>query len=150
MLERTDRLLGGILIGNTLMIAAASTLSSLVAVRLLGEDKIAYAIGTLVISFPDHRLLRDHAQVIGATHPSETALLLSLPLKVSLRILDPAAWFVNLFVRPLLWRCACAPSRAATRPGSAPRRSARWCSSRRVSCRRSTSRSCSICSTSRR
>src|SRR6185295_8767494 len=51
LLKRTDRLLGAILIGNTLVIAAASTLSSLVAVRLLGQDKIAYAIGTLAISF---------------------------------------------------------------------------------------------------
>jgi Mg2+/Co2+ transporter CorB len=41
--------------------------------------------------------------VIGATHPERAALLLSLPLKLTLRVLDPAAWFVNLFVRPLLW-----------------------------------------------
>ena len=51
LLQRTDRLLGGILIGNTVMVAASSTLSSLVAVRLLGDDKLAYAVGTLVISF---------------------------------------------------------------------------------------------------
>ena len=50
-LKRTDRLLGGILIGNTVVIAASSTISSLVAVRLLGDDKLAYAIGTMVISF---------------------------------------------------------------------------------------------------
>ena len=103
MLKRTDRLLGGILIGNTLVIAAASTLSSLVAVRLLGEDKIAYAIGTLAISFLIIVFSEITPKVIGATHPEKTALLLSLPLKVSLKILDPAAWFVNLFVRPLLW-----------------------------------------------
>ena len=35
MLKRTDRLLGGILIGNTLVIAASSMIASLVAVRLL-------------------------------------------------------------------------------------------------------------------
>jgi Mg2+/Co2+ transporter CorB len=103
MLKRTDRLLGGILIGNTLVIAAASTLSSLVAVRLLGEDKIAYAIGTLAISFLIIVFSEITPKVIGATHPEKTALFLSLPLKVSLKLLDPAAWFVNLFVRPLLW-----------------------------------------------
>jgi len=103
MLKRTDRLLGGILIGNTLVIAAASTLSSLVAVQLLGEDKIAYAIGTLVISFLIIVFSEITPKVIGATHPEAAALFLSLPLKVSLRILDPAAWLVNLFVRPLLW-----------------------------------------------
>src|SRR5438046_10148875 len=45
LLKRTDRLLGGILIGNTLVIAASSTISSLVAVRFLGQDKRADAIG---------------------------------------------------------------------------------------------------------
>src|SRR6266513_2169448 len=49
LLKRTDRLLGGILIGNTLVIVAASSLSSFIAIRLFGEDKIVYAIGTLVI-----------------------------------------------------------------------------------------------------
>jgi magnesium and cobalt exporter, CNNM family len=103
LLKRTDRLLGGILIGNTLVIAASSTISSLVAVRLLGEDKLAYATGTLVISFLIIVFAEITPKVIGATHPERTALLLSLPVKISLRVLDPAAWFVNLFVRPLLW-----------------------------------------------
>lgn len=103
MLKRTDRLLGGILIGNTLVIAASSTLASLVAVRLLGEDKIAYAVGTLLISFLIIVFSEITPKVIGATHPERAALLLSLPLKFTLRLLDPAAWFVNLFVRPLLW-----------------------------------------------
>src|SRR5882672_6936314 len=103
LLKRTDRLLGGILIGNTLVIAASSTLASLVAVRLLGEDKIAYAIGTLLISFLIIVFSEITPKVIGATHPERAALLLSLPLSVTLRVLDPLAWFVNLFVRPLLW-----------------------------------------------
>ncbi len=102
LLKRTDRLLGGILIGNTLVIAAASTLSSLVAVQLLGQDKISYAAGTLAISFLIIIFSEITPKVIGATHPERTALLLSYPLAIALRILDPAAWFVNLFVRPLL------------------------------------------------
>ena len=120
MLKRTDRLLGGILIGNTLVIAAASTLSSLVAVRLLGEDKLAYAIGTLVISFLIIVFSEITPKVIGATHPERTALLLSLPLKASLKILDPAAWFVNLFVRPLLWVLHIRTERGAEVPKLSP------------------------------
>ena len=69
LLRRTDRLLGGILIGNTLVIAAASTLSSLVAVRFLGHDKLAYAIGTLVISFLIIVFAEVTPKVIGATFP---------------------------------------------------------------------------------
>src|SRR5205823_5268372 len=103
LLKRTDRLLGGILIGNTLVIVAASSLSSFIAIRLFGEDKIVYAIGTLVISFLIIIFSEITPKVIGATYPERTALLLSYPLKATLRLLVPAAWFVNLFVRPLLW-----------------------------------------------
>ena len=120
MLKRTDRLLGGILIGNTLVIAAASTLSSLIAVRLLGQDKIAYAIGTLVISFLIIVFSEITPKVIGATHPERTARILSLPLKLTLRVLDPAAWFVNLFVRPLLWVARIRPDPAAETPKLSP------------------------------
>src|SRR5258708_18368796 len=103
LLKRTDRLLGGILIGNTLVIVAASSLSSFIAIRLCGEDKIVYAIGTLVISFLIIIFAEVTPKVIGATYPERTARLLSYPLKATLRLLVPAAWFVNLFVRPLLW-----------------------------------------------
>src|SRR3989440_587812 len=120
LLKRTDRLLGGILIANTLVIAAASTLSSLVAVQLLGQDKIAYAIGTLVISFLIIVFSEITPKVIGATHPERTALLLSYPLKISLRILDPAAWFVNLFVRPILHVLGVRPDQQGDAPKLSP------------------------------
>jgi Mg2+/Co2+ transporter CorB len=103
LLRRTERLLGGILIGNTLLNVAASVLSTVIAVRLFGENRGVYAIGTLVISFLIIVFSEITPKVIGATHPERTAMLLSLPLKVVLRVLDPAAWFVNLFVRPILW-----------------------------------------------
>jgi Mg2+/Co2+ transporter CorB len=102
LLKRTDRLLGGILIGNTLVIAAASTISSLVAVRLLGDDKLAYAIGTLAISFLIIVFAEVTPKVIGATYPERTALLLVYVLKPTMWLLSPAAWFTNLFAKPLL------------------------------------------------
>ena len=73
LLNRTDRLLGGVLIGNTVVIAASSTISSLVAVRLLGDDKTAYAIGTLVISFLIIVFSEITPKVIGATHADRIA-----------------------------------------------------------------------------
>jgi|KBSMisStaDraftv2_1062788.scaffolds.fasta_scaffold18627_3 Mg2+/Co2+ transporter CorB len=120
LLKRTDRLLGGILVGNTLVIAAASTISSLVAVRLLGQDKLAYAIGTLVISFLIIVFSEITPKVIGASYPERTALLLSYPLAASLRLLDPASWFVNLFVRPLLWALRVNTHQGAEAPKLSP------------------------------
>jgi Mg2+/Co2+ transporter CorB len=113
LLKRTDLLLGGILIGNTLVIAASSTISSLVAVRLLGDDKLAYAIGTLVISFLIIVFAEITPKVIGATHPERTALLLVYALKPAMWLLNPVTWFVNLFARPLLLLLGIRPGKDA-------------------------------------
>src|SRR5258708_1978486 len=103
LLKRADRLLGGILIGNTLAIAAATTIAGVIAVRLLGEDKLTYAISTLVISFVIIIFCEITPKVIGATYPERAALLLAYALRPTMRLLEPASWFVNLFVGPLLW-----------------------------------------------
>jgi Mg2+/Co2+ transporter CorB len=103
LLKRTDRLLGGILIGNTLAITVATTIASLITVRLFGEDKVAYFLSPIIVGFLVIVFSEITPKVIGATYPEQTALLLSFPLKVTLRTLDMPAWFVNLFVRPLLW-----------------------------------------------
>src|SRR5258708_25838505 len=42
LLKRTDRLLGGILMGNTLSITFAASVGGLIAVRLFGEDRLGY------------------------------------------------------------------------------------------------------------
>src|SRR6185503_20245153 len=96
-------LLGGILIGNTLAITVATTIASLITVRLFGEDKIAYFLSPIIVGFLIIVFSEITPKVIGATYPEQTALLLSFPLKITLRTLDLPAWFVNLFVRPLLW-----------------------------------------------
>lgn len=103
LLRRTDRLLGGILIGNTLVVAGATMLSGLIAVRLFGGDKLVYFVSTLTISFLIIVFSEITPKVIGATYPERSALLLSYALKPVMRVLDVPAWFVNLFVRPLLW-----------------------------------------------
>jgi Mg2+/Co2+ transporter CorB len=103
LLKRTDRLLGGILIGNTLAITAATTVAGVIAVRFLGEDKITYAISTVLISFVIIIFCEVTPKVIGATYPERSALLLAYALEPTMRLLEPASWFVNLFVGPLLW-----------------------------------------------
>ena len=101
-LKRTDKLLGAILIGNTLVIAAATTITGLVAVRLLGEDKLVYAISTVVISFLIIIFSEITPKVVGATYPERVALPLAYVLGPTMRLLEPVSWFVNLFVQPLL------------------------------------------------
>ena len=102
LLKRTDKLLGAILIGNTLVIAAATTITGLIAVQLLGEDKLVYAISTVVISFLIIIFSEITPKVIGATYPEHVALPLAYVLGPTMRLLEPVSWFVNLFVQPLL------------------------------------------------
>jgi Mg2+/Co2+ transporter CorB len=120
LLSRTDKLLGAILIGNTLAIAAATTIASLVAVHLLGEDKIVYAISTVVISFLIIVFSEITPKVIGATYPERVALKLAYLLKPTLWLLEPAAWFVNLFVRPLLALLRIKPEHGTEAPKLSP------------------------------
>lgn len=102
LLKRTDTLLGAILIGNNLVNAAAATLAGLIAVELLGQDKFAYAVSTLSISFLIIVFAEITPKVIGATYPERIALPLAYVLGPLRQALQPGVWFVNLFVRPLL------------------------------------------------
>ena len=120
LLKRADRLLGGILIGNTLAIAAATTIAGVIAVRLLGEDKLTYAISTLVISFVIIIFCEITPKVVGATYPERAALLLAYALKPTMRLLEPASWFVNLFVGPLLWMLRVRPQENTDAPVLSP------------------------------
>ena len=120
LLKRTDRLLGAILIGNTLVIAAATTITSLVAVRLLGEDKLVYAISTMVISFLIIIFSEITPKVVGATYPERVALPLAYVLGPTLWVLEPVSWFVNLFVRPLLALLGIRPEQNTEVPKLAP------------------------------
>jgi Mg2+/Co2+ transporter CorB len=120
LLARTERLLGGILIGNTLSIAGATTVGGIIAVRVFGEDKLVIVIAPIVISFLLIVFAEITPKVIGATHAESTALLLSLPLKISLRLLDPFAWFINLFARPILRLLGIRPSTNSDAPKLSP------------------------------
>ncbi len=120
LLKRTDRLLGGILIGNTLVIAGATTIASVIAVRLLGEDRLALFVSTLVISFLIIVFSEITPKVIGATQPERAALILVYVLTPLMWLLNPATWFVNLFVRPLLFLIGIRPGKETEAPKLSP------------------------------
>jgi Mg2+/Co2+ transporter CorB len=69
---------------------------------LLGDDKLVYAISTVVISFLIIIFSEITPKVIGATYPERVALPLAYVLGPTMRLLEPVSWFVNLFVQPLL------------------------------------------------
>lgn len=102
LLQRTDHLLGVILLGNTLINTAAATLSTLIAARLFADNELALGLATLLVGFAILVFSEATPKVIAANHPEPIALAVSGPLGLLLRVFYPAVWFVNLFVDSLL------------------------------------------------
>jgi Mg2+/Co2+ transporter CorB len=109
LLGQTDKLLGLILLGNTLFNAAAATLTGYIALDLFGESKYALEIGTLCITFALLVVAEISPKVICATHADRLAPILSYVLTPLLRLAYPIIWFVNLFVTALLKAIRLAP-----------------------------------------
>jgi Mg2+/Co2+ transporter CorB len=112
LLARTDRLLGVVLLGNNLINAAAAVLVSVITVRLFGENEIALAAGTLIVTFLILVFSEITPKVIGATYAEQIALPLAFLLKPLLKVLYPLVWFVNLFVQSLLWVIRLTPAKS--------------------------------------
>ncbi|MBS1132687.1 MAG: CBS:Protein of unknown function DUF21:Transporter-associated region [Proteobacteria bacterium] len=110
LLGKTDKLLGLILLGNTLFNAAAATLTGYIALALFGESKWALEIGTLCITFALLVVAEISPKVICATHADRLAPRLSYILTPLLRLAYPIIWFVNLFVTALLKAIRLAPN----------------------------------------
>ncbi len=120
LLRHTDRLLGAILIGNNVVNAAAATLASVIALELVGQGRIAYAVSTLGISFVIIVFAEITPKVIGATYPERIALPLAYVLGPLQSVLTPAIWFINLFSRPLLRLFGVRPGEATEAPRLSP------------------------------
>lgn len=102
LLARTDKLLGVVLLGNNLINAASASLLTVVAFRLVGANELAMTIATVAVTFLILVFSEVTPKVIGATYPERIAPATAFVLYPLLRLLNPAVWFVNLFVRGLL------------------------------------------------
>ena len=103
LLAHTDKLLGVILLGNTLVAAGAATLAALIAHSLFGDSHWIPALSAVLVTFALLVFSEITPKVIGATYAESIAVGVSYVLVPMLRVLYPVVWFVNLFVRPLLW-----------------------------------------------
>jgi Mg2+/Co2+ transporter CorB len=120
LLKRTDRLLGGILIGNTLAITGATTVAGFIAAHLFGEDRWVVFLTPIAVGFVIIVFAEITPKVIGATYPERTALVLVYVLKPLMWLLNPVTWFVNLFARPLLPVLGIRPGRTSDEPKLSP------------------------------
>jgi len=93
LLQRPDRLIGLILLGNNFVNILASSLATVIALRLLGEIGIAVAAGllTLVILI----FAEVTPKTLAALHPERIAYPAAFVYGPLLRLLYPLVWVVN-------------------------------------------------------
>jgi Mg2+/Co2+ transporter CorB len=100
LLERPDRLLGLILIGNNLVNILASAIGTVIALRLYGDAGIAIATGVLTV------LILVCSEVtpktLAALHPERIAFPAAYLLSALMRLLYPAVWLLNQVSNGLL------------------------------------------------
>jgi Mg2+/Co2+ transporter CorB len=102
LLSKTNKLLGAILLMNNLLNAAAAVLVSVITVELFGQDKIALGAGTLAVTFLILVFAEITPKVVAAANAERIALPAAFFLRPLLRVLNPAVWFINLFVNAIL------------------------------------------------
>jgi Mg2+/Co2+ transporter CorB len=93
LLERPDRLLSVILIGNNLVNFTAASLATLIALELYGESGVA--IAPVVCTFVFLIFAEVAPKSIAAAHPEKVALPSSYILNLLLLSLYPLVWLVN-------------------------------------------------------
>jgi Mg2+/Co2+ transporter CorB len=120
LLGQTDKLLGVILLFNTLINAGIATLAGYMAVEMVGNEEWALGVGTLVISFLILVFAEITPKVIGASYPDKLAMGSAYVLTPILTACKPVVSFINLFVAGLLRVLHLRPSGdSATQPLSA-------------------------------
>lgn len=100
LLERPDRLIGLILLGNNFVNILASSLATVIALRLLGEPGIAVAAGllTLVILI----FAEVAPKTLAALTPEKLAFPAAFVYTPLLKVLYPLVWSVNLIANAVL------------------------------------------------
>jgi Mg2+/Co2+ transporter CorB len=100
LLEKPDRLIGLILLGNNFVNILASSLATIIAIRLGGEGAIPIAAGLLtlvVLIFSEVA-----PKTLAALHPERLAFPASWVYTPLLRLLLPVVWLVNLMANTVL------------------------------------------------
>ncbi len=103
LLTQTDRLLGSILFGNTLLNAAAAALTGIIILRLFGSNDWYLLAGTVAISFALLVFSEIMPKVIAASHPERIALFASYILSPLNKLFYPVVFFATAIVRGFLW-----------------------------------------------
>ncbi len=100
LLNRPDKLIGLILIGNNLVNILASAIATIIGMRLYGDLGVAIATGALTL------VILVFAEVtpktLAALYPEKVSFTSSILLSLLMKILAPLVWFVNIITNGLI------------------------------------------------
>ena len=100
LLNRPDRLIGLILLGNNMVNILAASIATVIAIRQFGDNGIW--ISTLVMTVVVLIFAEVAPKTLAALHPERVAFPASYVLTVLLKVLNPVVWLVNGFANLLL------------------------------------------------
>ncbi|MFH0257341.1 HlyC/CorC family transporter [Vibrio rumoiensis] len=100
LLERPDRLIGLILIGNNLVNILASAIATIIGMRLYGDYGVAIATGVLTLVILVFAEITP--KTLAALYPERVSYASSILLRILMKVLSPLVILVNLITNGLL------------------------------------------------
>jgi len=101
LLQRPDRMIGLILLGNNLVNFSAASLVALIALRIGGEP--AVAIGTLILTLVVLIFSETAPKTLAALHPEKIAFPAAVIYYPLLKITYPIVWLTNAMANGVLY-----------------------------------------------
>lgn len=103
LLGKVDKLLGSILLGNTLLNVAAAAVTNLLILRLFGQDDLAILLGTLALTFVLVVFSEIMPKIIASSYPERVTLPASYVLTPLLTLFHPVVLIATSLVKGILW-----------------------------------------------
>ena len=101
LLQRPDRLIGLILLGNNAAIISASSLVGVLSVQLGGE--LGFAIGTAALTLVVLIFVETAPKTLAALQPERVAFPAAYIYYPLLKIFYPLVWLTNIMANGVLW-----------------------------------------------
>ncbi len=102
LLQRPDRLLGLILLGNNFVNNFASSIATVIAIKLYADEESSIAIAAAILTIVMLICSEVTPKTLAALKPELLAFPAAWIYTPLLKIFYPIVWFVNLFVNLLL------------------------------------------------
>lgn len=103
LLGKVDRLLGSILLGNTLINVVAAAVTNIIILRLFGKSDAAIFLGSLALTFILLVFSEIMPKIIAASYPERIALPASYLLSPLIKLFHPVVSVASGLVKGVLW-----------------------------------------------